>query len=145
MFDSCIRKIPWRRAWQPTAVFLPGESHGQRSLEGYSPWGRRESDLTEATCCTRMHAHTHTHTHTQNYFVLISRNWKIFFTGFILSDDQLVYLRGKFAISKDAEFNPEVFLTALLGGVISTIGSTLFHIQLNRQNSGLSELGIKSK
>ena len=142
MFDSYIRKMPWRRAWQPTAVFLPGESHGQRSLEGYSPWGRRESDLTEATCC----AHARTHTHTQkNYFVLISRNWKIFFTGFILSDDQLVYLRGKFAISKDAEFNPKVFLTTLLGGVISTIGSTLFHIQLNRQNSGLSELGIKSK
>ena len=34
-------KIPWRRAWQPTPVFLPGESHGQRSLAGYSPWGRR--------------------------------------------------------------------------------------------------------
>ena len=34
-------KIPWRRAWQPTPVFLSGESHGQRSLAGYSPWGRR--------------------------------------------------------------------------------------------------------
>ena len=44
-----IRKIPWRRAWQPTAVFLPGESHGQRSLAGYSPWGRTESDTTEVT------------------------------------------------------------------------------------------------
>ena len=39
--------IPWRRAWQPTAVFLPGESHAQRSLAGYSPWGHRESDTTE--------------------------------------------------------------------------------------------------
>ena len=38
---------PWRREWQPTPVFLPGESHGQRSLAGYSPWGRRESDRTE--------------------------------------------------------------------------------------------------
>ena len=44
-----VRKIPWRRAWQPTPVFLPGESHGQRSLVGYSPWGRKESDTTEAT------------------------------------------------------------------------------------------------
>ena len=35
------------RKWQPTPVFLPGESHGQRSLEGYSPWGRKESDTTE--------------------------------------------------------------------------------------------------
>ena len=48
-FDSWARKIPWRRIWQPTAVFLPGESHGPRSLAGYSPWGRKESDTTEAT------------------------------------------------------------------------------------------------
>ena len=41
-----IQKIPWRRKWQPTAVFLPGESHGQRSLVGYSSWGRKESDRT---------------------------------------------------------------------------------------------------
>ena len=34
-------KIPWRKAWQPTPVFFPGESHGQRSLTGYSPWGRK--------------------------------------------------------------------------------------------------------
>ena len=40
--------IPRRRAWQPTAV-LPGESHGQRSPVGYRPWGRKESDMTEAT------------------------------------------------------------------------------------------------
>ena len=39
----------WRRKWQPTPVFLPGESHGQRSLVGCSPWGRTESDMTEAT------------------------------------------------------------------------------------------------
>ena len=47
-------RFPWRKAWQPTPVFLPGESHGQRSLEGYSPWGREESDTTEAA----EHAHT---------------------------------------------------------------------------------------
>ena len=41
-------KIPWRRAWQPTPVFLPGESHGRRSLVGYNPWGRKEQDATEA-------------------------------------------------------------------------------------------------
>ena len=38
---------PWRRKWQPTPVFLPGESHGQRSQAGYSPWGHKESDTTE--------------------------------------------------------------------------------------------------
>ena len=45
-FHPCVRKIPWRRAWQPTPVFLPGESHGQRSLVGCSPWGRKELDTT---------------------------------------------------------------------------------------------------
>ena len=40
-------KIPWRRAWQPTPAFLPGESHGQKSLVGYSLWGLKESDMTE--------------------------------------------------------------------------------------------------
>ena len=45
--DPWVRKIPWRRKWQPTPVFLPGESHGQRSLEGYSSWGHKELDVTE--------------------------------------------------------------------------------------------------
>ena len=40
-------RFPWRRIWQPTPVFLPGESHGWRSLVGYSPGGRKESDTTE--------------------------------------------------------------------------------------------------
>ena len=40
-FDPWVRKISWRRAWQPTSVFLPGESHGQKSLVGYSPRGGR--------------------------------------------------------------------------------------------------------
>ena len=44
-----VRKLPWRRAWQPTPVFLPGESHEQKSLVSYSPQGRKESDKTEVT------------------------------------------------------------------------------------------------
>ena len=46
VFDPWARKMLWRRPWQPTPVFLPGESHGQRSLVDYSPWGRKESDKT---------------------------------------------------------------------------------------------------
>ena len=46
-FNPWVRKIPWRRKLQPTPVFLPGESHGQRSLAGYSRWGHKESDMTE--------------------------------------------------------------------------------------------------
>ena len=49
------RPPPRRRKWQPTPVFLPGKSHGQRSLVGYSPWGHKKSDVTE-------HMHTCTHT-----------------------------------------------------------------------------------
>ena len=54
--DPWVRKIPWRRALQPTPVFLPGESHGQKSLAGYSPWRRTESDTTEATWHTQWEA-----------------------------------------------------------------------------------------
>ena len=50
MIDPGLKKIPWRRAWQPTPVFLPGESHGQRSLAGSTPWCCQESDSTEVTC-----------------------------------------------------------------------------------------------
>ena len=46
-FDPWVGKIPWRRKWQHTPVFLPGKSHGWRSLVGYSPWGRKELDTTE--------------------------------------------------------------------------------------------------
>ena len=45
--DSWVWKIPWGREWKYTPVFLPGESHGQRGLAGYSPWGHKESDRTE--------------------------------------------------------------------------------------------------
>ena len=59
-FDPCAGKVPWSRAWQPTPVFLPGESRGQRSLVGYSPWSHTESDMTEviahmwySRCCSK--------------------------------------------------------------------------------------------
>ena len=46
-FHPWVRKMPWRRKWQPTPVFLPGKSHEQKSLAGYSPWGCKESYMTE--------------------------------------------------------------------------------------------------
>ena len=54
VFNPWVGKISWRRKWQPTPVFLPGEFHGHRSLVGYSKWGRKELDMTERL--------THTHT-----------------------------------------------------------------------------------
>ena len=64
-FDPLVGKISWRRAWQSTLVFLPGESHEQRSLAGYNLWGYKESDMTEVAkqACVYVHAYTHTHTH----------------------------------------------------------------------------------
>ena len=46
-FDPCVRKICWRRKWQPTPPFLPGKSQGQGSLVDYSPWDLKESDTAE--------------------------------------------------------------------------------------------------
>ena len=80
-------KIPWRRKWQPAPVFLLGESHGQRSLVGYSLWGHKESDMTEhrvisinllslllgrfshsiSVKCVHAHIHTLTQTPTHEY------------------------------------------------------------------------------
>ena len=44
---SLGQEIPWEKKWQPTPVFLPGESHGQRNLVGYSPWGHEDLDMTD--------------------------------------------------------------------------------------------------
>ena len=49
--DPWVRKFPWRRKWQPAPDFLPEESHGQKILAGYSPWGCKESDVAEVTSC----------------------------------------------------------------------------------------------
>ena len=54
-FSSWVRKIPGRRKWQPTPVFLPGDSHGQRSLAGYSLWGHQELDMTKRLTLTQTH------------------------------------------------------------------------------------------
>ena len=46
-FDPWVWKIPWRRAWLTTPIFLPGDSHGRKGLAGYSPWSGKEKDSTE--------------------------------------------------------------------------------------------------
>ena len=96
-FNPWVRKISWRRAWQPTPVFLPGESHGQRSRVGYSPWGCKESDTTDVT----EHACTH-------HYLFICPKFR--FRNLILSfhspDDNTVH----FAPQLD---NPQRFSTVL--------------------------------
>ena len=66
-FDPWVGKIPWRRAWQPTPVVLPGEFHGQRSLVGYSPWGHKESDTDEGL--------THTNCDNTSHFIEVFENY----------------------------------------------------------------------
>ena len=65
-FDPWVRKIPWRRKWQPTPVLLPGKSHGQRNLVDYSSWDHKEWDTTE-----RFHFQTQIN-HIAAYSLLIS-------------------------------------------------------------------------
>ena len=66
-FNPWVEKIPWRKEWQPTPVSLPGESHAQRSLEGCSPRGRKESDMIEQLStikrpkCVHLISYAHTH------------------------------------------------------------------------------------
>ena len=62
-FNPWVGEIPWSRKWQPTPVFLPGKFHGQRSLVGYSSWGRKDLDATEqhfieGACSNQKAAHT---------------------------------------------------------------------------------------
>ena len=55
--DPWVGKIPQKRAWQPTPVFLTGESHGQKSLESYSPQGHKETDMIQQACmCLQLHS-----------------------------------------------------------------------------------------
>ena len=82
-FDPWVGKIPWRREWLLTAVFLPRESHGQRSRVGYSHWGRKESGTTEQltlsfslhqviTLWKHLDDYTSLHHFSQNHFLKVS-------------------------------------------------------------------------
>ena len=73
-FNPWVRKIPWSRKWQPSPVSLPGKSHGQRSLVGYSPWSHKELDMTE-----HMHKETQWNTklHTTDFIPSVKKGeWK---------------------------------------------------------------------
>ena len=105
-FDSWVRKIPWIRKGQPTPVFLPRESHGQKSQVGYSPWGCKESDTTERL------------THTLYIFYYLSYclscllslpSWNIYSTknySFSLEEYQAYYRRAKYICLMSEEIVP---------------------------------------
>ena len=74
-----IGKILWRREWQPTPIFLPGESHEQRRPVGYSWWGCKESDTTEQLSTAHINIYIYIYTHTgkkeNQYLKIISTIW----------------------------------------------------------------------
>ena len=73
-FNPWKRKILWKREWLPTPVLLPGEYHRQRSRADYSPWGHKESYMTELLT----HTHTHTHTNIYIYMIICIHLWVIY-------------------------------------------------------------------
>ena len=75
IFNPCVMKIPWRRKWQPTPGFLPGASHGQRSLADYRLWCCKESGMTEQLTHTHTHTHMHTHTHTYTHTTIFRNQY----------------------------------------------------------------------
>ena len=79
---SLFTFMHWRRKWQPAPVFLPGESQGRRSLTGYSPWDRKESDMTE-----RLSTHTY---FTCNYYKLLACCLILFLLYFFSLSETLI-------------------------------------------------------
>ena len=86
--DPGVTKSPWRRKWQPTPVFVPGKPHGQRSLVGYSLWGRKECDTTE-----QLKTKTGWTKHLIFYIPLNSHKAKLSHT--VWSFESLLFFRGK--------------------------------------------------
>ena len=83
MQKTWVGKIPWRREWLFTPVFLSGEFHGQRSLASYSPWGCKESDVTERL--------THTHTRISLAALGLSCGFSLHHErSFVLAQDSLL-------------------------------------------------------
>ena len=98
-FHPWARKIPWRRKWQPTAAFLAGKSHGQRSLAMYSPWGRKGSDtakwVSRGTLCLKCWICCH---HTSIWVPLSLYKQKLWKHSLLSSFQSLVDPKGCFSL-----------------------------------------------
>jgi len=129
-----VRKIPWRRNWQPTPVFLSGKFHGQRSLVGYSPWGHKESDMTEWR-------HTHTHTQSALQYCLWMVLWLNFSMFWLLDHPHPPARRGggillgsywqKQKIKKDTDANERKWRGHHPNPTLVITASILLHLNLN--------------
>ena len=105
-FYPWVWKIPWRRKWQPTPVFLPGEFHGQRSLAGYSPWG---SQRVRHDLATKQHIHALT-----GLISLLSKGFSGVFSS--ATDQRHLFFahKGRSNQSILREINPEYLLESLM-------------------------------
>ena len=114
-FNPWVGKIPWRKKWLPTPVFLPGECHGQRSLEGYSAWDCKESDMTEQL------THTHIITYVHYYGII-----QIIFSALNIHCASPVY--------------PSLHPTPGIQGSVGCFHSSAFSRTLCRWNHTLSDV-----
>ena len=83
-FDPWVRKIPWRRKWQPPALLLSGESHGQSSLVGYSSRGRKESNMTEQWTLSRFQLFSLLFWYLSSNMELVAPSWIFSFRHYLL-------------------------------------------------------------
>ena len=83
-FNPCVRKIPWNRKWYPAPVFLPGNSHGQRSLVG---WLR--STGSQRVRCDWAHTHIHTHMHTHTTMTCLTVKFTKLLVPFLMLSSNL--------------------------------------------------------
>ena len=74
-FDPWVRKIPWRRSWQPTPVLLPGESHGQMGLAGYCPWGHWVTEWAHSTDMDRTQGSWNLTVGADDLGILVTHRW----------------------------------------------------------------------
>ena len=118
-FDPWVRKMPQRSKWQPTPVLLPGKSHGQRSLAGYSLWGCKELDVTE-----RVNTTNNTHS---NFFPSMRRWWK---WSELLKIPSVYLVVASFA-TKDFHFEFFCLCSFLGNGRLFTIWATRGSMDMN--------------
>ena len=110
-FDPWVGKIPWRREWLPIPVFLPGKSHGQRSLAG-NPWGPKESDMTE-----QFHFHftisRHCVEHWGYFILFFQQNCKAGF-GLILQKRKVGLSKNLLNMWWNQDLNPSLALYIII-------------------------------
>ena len=100
MFNPWVGKIPWRMKWQPTPVFLLGESHGQRSLEGYNPWGHKESGHNWSDLAHNMQVKSHRPClYTLSYCAYVNNSNWFLWSSFLFYENQMFKKNIKLCIN----------------------------------------------